>query len=91
MRLDVQSTVSLAFLSIVNMCLCLQDLAEKTLGTLSTELLQQAAARYQLGDHRPLATAENFMLVDQLADGELERRISYDGLTAKGTSIGNST
>lgn len=90
MRFDVRSTFSLAFLSLVNMCLCLQDLAEKTLNTLGTELMQ--AARYQHIDTATAATTtENFLLVDQLADGEMERRISFNGLTAKGTSVGNST
>lgn len=87
MRFDVRSTFSLAFLSLVNMCMCLQDLAEKTLNTLGTELLQ--AARYQHID--TAQTAENFLLIDQLADGEMERRISFNGLTAKGTTVGNST
>lgn len=87
MRFDVRSTFSLAFLSLVNMCMCLQDLAEKTLNTLGTELLQ--AARYQHIDNAQ--TAENFLLIDQLADGEMERRISFNGLTAKGTTVGNST
>lgn len=33
---------------------------------------------------------ENFLLVDYLPDGEMERRISYNGITAIQTSVGNS-
>lgn len=35
-------------------------------------------------------SGENYLLIDFLPDGEMERRISYDGLTAKETSVGNS-
>lgn len=38
--------------------------------------------------HRSLD--ENFLLVDYLPDGEMERRISYNGITAIQTSVGNS-
>lgn len=102
MRFDVQSTFSLAILSIVNMCLCIQDLAEKTLNSLGTELMQAARHqplviagtdqhRHQLDGFKMPGSAENFMLVDQLADGERERRINFNGLTAKETTIGNDT
>lgn len=33
---------------------------------------------------------ENFMLIDYLPDGEMERRISYNGIVAKETKVGNS-
>lgn len=33
---------------------------------------------------------ENFLLTDYLVDGEMERRISFNGLTAKETSLGNN-
>lgn len=32
----------------------------------------------------------NFLLVDYLNDGEIERRVSFNGITAKETSIANS-
>lgn len=32
----------------------------------------------------------NFLLIDYLNDGEIERRISFNGITAKQTSIANS-
>lgn len=32
----------------------------------------------------------NFLLIDYLNDGEMERRISFNGITAKETSIANS-
>lgn len=34
---------------------------------------------------------EDFVLVDYLADGEMERRISYNGITGKETSLGYNT
>lgn len=100
MKFEFQSTASLVFLSLVNMCLCLQHIAEKTLNTLGTELMH--AARHQhnfdaLMAQQSTAEAANgghgvdFLLIDYLADGEMERRIRYKGLTAKETTIGNST
>lgn len=32
----------------------------------------------------------NFLLIDYLNDGEMERRISFNGITAKETSVANS-
>lgn len=32
----------------------------------------------------------NFLLIDYLNDGEMERRVSFNGITAKETSIANS-
>lgn len=32
----------------------------------------------------------NFLLIDYLNDGEIERRVSFNGITAKETSIANS-
>lgn len=98
MKFEVQSSLSLVFLSIVNMCLCVQDFAEKTLNTLSTELSHakrhhQQSMNHHLHSHSPhrfFDNAENFLLIDYLADGEMERRISYNGVTAKETTIGNS-
>lgn len=43
------------------------------------ELLQMNEQRYK-----------NFLLTDYLADGEMERRINYNGITAKETSISTS-
>lgn len=34
---------------------------------------------------------KNFLLTDYLADGEMEQRINFDGITAKQTSISTST
>lgn len=80
------------------MCLCVQDFAEKTLNTLSTELSHakrhhQQSMNHHLHSHSPhrfMDNAENFLLIDYLADGEMERRINYNGVTAKETTIGNS-
>ena len=36
------------------------------------------------------ANYQNFLLIDYLSDGEMERRVSYNGITAKETSIGNN-
>lgn len=33
---------------------------------------------------------DNFLLTDYLMDGEMERRISFNGITAKETSLGNN-
>lgn len=33
---------------------------------------------------------DNFLLTDYLVDGEMERRISFNGITAKETSLGNN-
>lgn len=35
-------------------------------------------------------TPPNFLLIDYLNDGEIERRVSFNGITAKETSIANS-
>lgn len=102
MKFEVQSSVSLVFLSIMNMCLCLQDFAEKTLNSLSSELIHARRHQQQLQNtpehhamhahqhQKILDNAENFLLIDYLADGELERRIHYNGITGKETTIGNS-
>lgn len=34
--------------------------------------------------------SENFLLIDKLNDGEMERRISLNGISAKETSVANS-
>lgn len=101
MRLDVQASVSLAVLYLLNVCQCLQDLAENTLDTIgSSEFMQSPSSLFaneQVTDKSDAITAEvpnkvpNFLLIDRLADGEMERRIQFDGLTAKETSIGNQT
>lgn len=93
MKFELQSTLSVVFLSIINICVCLQDIAEKTLNSLNNEV--QHSKRHQHNQnnhhHHPHRWGhENFLLIDYLADGEMERRISYNGVTAKETSIGNS-
>lgn len=117
MKFEVHSSVSLMFLSIVNLCVSVQDFAEKTLNSLSSELGHQTHIRRHHQQHNPhhhhhhhphqspddgyddagkysmrkyLDNAENFLLVDYLADGEMERRINYNGVAAKGTTLGNS-
>lgn len=93
MKFEVQSTASLVFLSLVNMCLCLQHIAEKTLNSLGTELMHAARHQHNLDtlmERKPEAPAD-FLLIDYLADGEMERRVRYKGITAKETSIGNNT
>lgn len=91
------STVSLVFLSFVNLCTSVHHFAEKTLSSLNVDVLHpkrhdpdshhrndgNSAAAHKWG-------TENFLLTDYLADGEMERRISYKGVTAKETSVGNS-
>lgn len=98
MKFELQSTLSVVFLSIINMCVCLQDIAEKTLNSLNNEVMLHTK-RHQHNQnnqhhhhhHHPHRWGhENFLLIDYLADGEMERRISYNGVTAKETSIGNS-
>lgn len=93
MKFEVQSTASLVFLSVVNMCMCLQHIAEKTLNSLGSELMP--SVRHQTNvdammTQKPEASTD-FMLIDYLADGEMERRIRFKGITAKETSIGNET
>lgn len=44
-------------------------------------------------DEEPLEVDQlppNFLLIDYLDDGEIERRVSFNGITAKETSIANS-
>lgn len=94
MKFEVQSTASLVFLSLVNMCMCLQHIAEKTLNSLGSELMHVARHQNNLDTliaQKPQSGPADFLLVDYLADGELERRIRYKGITAKETSIGNTT
>ncbi|XP_063701983.1 uncharacterized protein LOC134832017 isoform X2 [Culicoides brevitarsis] len=42
-------------------------------------------------NHLHNRSTENFLLTDYLMDGEMERRISFNGLTAKETSLGNNS
>lgn len=88
MKIQIPSTISLVFLSFVNLCVSVQDFAEKTFSSLSGVDVQQHAKRHVSGNYK--WGHENFLLTDYLNDGEMERRISYKGITAKETSIGNS-
>ncbi|XP_037032405.1 uncharacterized protein LOC119071570 isoform X2 [Bradysia coprophila] len=96
MKFELQSTLSVVFLSIINMCVCLQDIAEKTFNSLNNEVQHTKRHQHNQNNHHHHPHPhrwghENFLLIDYLADGEMERRISYNGVTAKETSIGNSS
>ncbi|KAG4070106.1 hypothetical protein HA402_013349 [Bradysia odoriphaga] len=76
------------------MCVCLQDIAEKTFNSLNNEVQHTKRHQHNQNNHHHHPhrwSHENFLLIDYLADGEMERRISYNGVTAKETSIGNSS
>lgn len=45
--------------------------------------------RHDHNQYNPRWGHENFFLVDYLNDGEMERRISFGGMTAKETSMGD--
>lgn len=57
---------------------------------ISIEHLQQYRKHHELSANKNNDSALNFLLIDYLADGEMERRISFNGISAKETSIGNS-
>ena len=98
MRIEIQSSISLVFLSIMNMCFCLQDFASKTINSISSSEIVHHARRHSGASHQSdfqhhsnkWNDGEPFLLIDYLADGELERRINFNGITAKETSIGDS-
>lgn len=51
---------------------------------------QPQRTRHNNNKIHPSSNENNFLLVDYLPDGEMERRISYNGITAIQTSVGNS-
>lgn len=78
----------LIFWSILNVCMGQPDkllLSDNTLNVLDNG---NGIRHHQ--KHPSTWNTENFLLVDYLNDGEVERRISYNGLTGKETSIGDS-
>lgn len=58
--------------------------------TISDTSLSADSEKMRHSRWRSGSPEENFLLVDYLSDGEMEQRISFDGLTAKMTTLGNT-
>lgn len=92
--------LTLLSLSLINLSTCIQDASnhnsetdDLTIGNEDRSYRRRSHARRHHGHHTNSngdivePRHRNFLLTDYLADGELERRINYNGVTAKETSI----
>jgi hypothetical protein len=52
------------------------------------ESLEKSTRHHHLHQKQVTWNQDNFLLIDFLSDGEMERRISYHGMTGKETSLG---
>lgn len=75
MRVQINRAIAILLLSIVNLCACIPSIRNS----------DDHNDHLNNGDERP-----NFLLIDYLNDGEVERRVSFNGIMAKETSIANS-
>lgn len=114
MKLNNHSTTSMIFLSIINLCICVQDISvpsnsyneiensrfpnrNKESVTINSKyshklsddnvdsLSQHVTIPQQMSEYQ-----QSFLIVDYLAAGEVERRLNFNGITAKETSIVNN-
>lgn len=78
MKVQTVKVIAIILLSIVNLCASVPSIRNNINDDHDHHLNKYV-------DVKP-----NFLLIDYLNDGEIERRISFNGITAKETSIANS-
>lgn len=91
---------AILLLSIVNLCACVNGFTQQNQNNALDDRLEMGKSHKiddQLDRRRqdvePLEIDQsppNFLLIDYLDDGEIERRVSFNGITAKETSIASS-
>lgn len=106
MKLQVNCAAAVLLLAILNLCAHIDGFTQQHLNDVLDDRIQMQKSqknnnqldrrRHQLHENAEDDTLDadqsptNFLLIDYLNDGEVERRVSFNGIAAKETSIANS-